>query len=85
MEQPGGGSICVIPVEGIRCVHYIEQKDCTARFAICRGYMKDSRLKKKQVDSSLTGGTVCIAEGPIGILSLCYSLSIKESKFPRLT
>ena len=31
-----GGSICVIPVVLIHCVHYIyfEQKDCTARFAI---------------------------------------------------
>ena len=28
-----GGSICVTPVVGIRCVHYIEEKDCTARFA----------------------------------------------------
>ena len=28
-----GGSIFVIPVLGIRCVHYIEQKDGTARFA----------------------------------------------------
>ena len=34
MELPGWGSICVIPVVGIRCVHYIEQKDCAARFAI---------------------------------------------------
>ena len=30
MELPGWGSICVIPVVRIRCVHYIEQKDCTS-------------------------------------------------------
>ena len=34
MERITGGSVCVIPVVGIRCVHYIEQKDCAARFAI---------------------------------------------------
>ena len=28
-----GVSICVTPVLGIRCVHCIEEKDCTARFA----------------------------------------------------
>ena len=28
-----GGSICVTAVVGIRCVHYIEEKDCTAKFA----------------------------------------------------
>ena len=28
-----GGSICVTTVVGIRSVHYIEEKDCTARFA----------------------------------------------------
>ena len=27
------GSICIIPVVGICCVHYFDQKDCTARFA----------------------------------------------------
>ena len=28
-----GGRIGFTPVVGIRFVHYIEQKDCTARFA----------------------------------------------------
>ena len=28
-----GGWIWFTPVVGIRCAHYIEQKDCTARFA----------------------------------------------------
>ena len=35
---------------GIRCVHYIEQKDYTARFA--------TGEKVKQVDTSHTGRTV---------------------------
>ena len=45
-----GGSICVTP-------------DCTARFAT-RGYMRDSRLKTKQLHTSHTVGSVhCTAEG----------------------
>ena len=42
---------------GIRCVHYIEQKYCTARFttgAICK--IPDQKVN--QVDTSHTGGSV---------------------------
>ena len=55
-----GGSICVTPVVGIHCVHYIEEKDCTARSATggTGTFMTDSRLKTKQVHTSHTGGSV---------------------------
>ena len=53
-----GGSICVTPVVGIHCVHYIEEKDCTARSATGGTYMTDSWLKTKQVHTSHTGGSV---------------------------
>ena len=32
-------------VAGVHCVRYIGEKDCMARFAIDRGYMRDSRLE----------------------------------------
>ena len=55
----GGGQLalhrCMV---GIRCVHYIEEKDGTARFATWGIYMSDSRLKAKQVHTSHTDGSV---------------------------
>ena len=41
MERSRGGGIVLRRVVGVRCVHYIEEKDCTPRFAIW-GYMRDS-------------------------------------------
>ena len=33
MERPRGVNCIIRRVVGVRCVHYIEEKDCTARFA----------------------------------------------------
>ena len=66
-----GGSICVTPVVGIHCVHYIEEKDYTARSATGGTYMTDSRLKTKQVHTThQPHSRKCTAEGPSSLLSL---------------
>ena len=60
-------------VVGIRCVHYIEQKGCTARFAT--GGMRDSRLKSKSgtVDTSHTVGSV---QGRAPLLYILYGIDL---------
>ena len=83
MEQPGGGGgIWQTRVVGIRCVHYIEQKDCTVRFAryIWYIYMVYERFpKENQIDTSHTGGTVQGRAPQRSILYLLYGCTVVAS------
>ena len=54
MERPGG-STWIHPWWGIRCVHYIEEKDYTARFAT-EGILKIPDLKLSRYTPATQAG-----------------------------
>ena len=71
-----GGWIWLTPLTGIGCVHHIEEKDCTARFAT-GGIREIPDWKINQVDTRRLQPhrRQCTVEGHSNVLSLWVDLS----------